>query len=53
MTIRWNMNHQDGNAPLAGVDAALSSARKRQRHAQYYYIVSIASRPLFLPEVPI
>ena len=53
MTIRWNMNHQDGNALLAGVDAALSSARKRQRHAQYYYIVSIASRPLFRPEVPI
>jgi hypothetical protein len=47
MTIRWNMNHQDGSAPLAGVDVALSLARKRQRHAQYYYIVSIASRPLF------
>jgi hypothetical protein len=40
MTIRWNMNHQDATAPLAGVDAAPSSARKRQRH-------SIASRPLF------
>jgi hypothetical protein len=26
------MNHLEGNAPLAGVDAALSSARKRQRH---------------------
>jgi hypothetical protein len=47
MKIRRNMNHGDGNAPLAGVDAALSSARKRQRHAQYYFIVSIASRQLF------
>jgi hypothetical protein len=50
MTIRWNMNHQDGNAPLAGADTALSSARN-QRHAQYYDIVSIASRPLFRPEL--
>jgi hypothetical protein len=27
------MNHQYANPPLAGVDTALSSARKRQRHA--------------------
>jgi len=25
MTIRQNMNYLDGNAPLAGVEAALSS----------------------------
>jgi len=49
MTIRWNMNHQDATAPLAGVDAAPSSARQRQRRARYYYIVSIALRPLFRP----
>jgi hypothetical protein len=47
ITIRWNMNHQYANPTLAGVDTALSSARKRQRHAQYYFIVSIASRQLF------
>jgi hypothetical protein len=49
MAIRWKMNHQDAIAPLAGVDAAPSSARKRQRRAQYYSIVSIASRRLFQP----
>jgi len=42
MTTRWNMNHRDANAPLAGVDSAPSSARKRQRLAQYYHIVSTA-----------
>ena len=36
MTIRRNMNRQDGHAPLAGVDAVLSSVSKRSRHTQYY-----------------
>jgi hypothetical protein len=30
------MNHLDGNAPLAGVDAVFSPVRKRSRHIQYY-----------------
>jgi hypothetical protein len=37
------MYNWDGNAPVAAVDAALSSTRKRQRYAEYYFIVSIAT----------
>jgi hypothetical protein len=35
--------------PLACVDAALTSARTRPRHAQFDFNVSITSRPLFCP----